>query len=101
MRVALPHDLGRDEVRHRLSTRSHEIADYLPGGIADVETDWVSEDRMALLVSAMGQNITGHIDIEDRQVIFEITLPRMLSFIEPVIEKAIRKDGPKMLEAPK
>ena len=101
MRVALPHDLGREEVRHRLSTRSHEIADYLPGGIADVETDWVSEDRMALLVSAMGQSITGHIDVEDRQVIFEITLPGMLSFIEPVIEKAIHKDGPKMLEAPK
>ena len=49
----------------------------------------------------MGQSITGHIDVEDRQVIFEITLPGMLSFIEPVIEKAIRKDGPKMLEAPK
>lgn len=101
MRVALPHDLGREEVRRRLSERSHEIADYLPGGMADVQTDWLSEDRMALLVSAMGQNITGHIDVEDRQVIFEIKLPGMLSFVEPMIEKAIRKDGTRMLEGPK
>ena len=101
MRVALPHDLGREEVRNRLKERSHEIADYMPGGMAEVETDWIDEDRMALMVSAMGQNITGHIDIEDNQVIFEIKLPGILSFVEPMIEKAIRKDAAKMLEGPK
>lgn len=101
MRVALPHDLGREEVRRRLKERSHEIADYMPGGMGEVETDWIDEDRMALMVSAMGQNITGHIDIEDNQVIFEIKLPGILSFVEPMIEKAIRKDAAKMLEGPK
>ena len=101
MRVALPHELGREEVRRRLKERSHEIADYLPGSMATVENDWVSEDRMALHISAMGQDITGHIDVEDNQVIFEIVLPGMLSFVEPMIEKAIRKDGQKMLEPPK
>ncbi|QIG53949.1 hypothetical protein G6N82_07085 [Altererythrobacter sp. BO-6] len=101
MRVALPHELGRDEVRRRLKERSHEIADYLPGGVAEVETDWVEDDRMALLVSVMGQSITGHIDVEDTQVVFEIRLPGMLSFVEPAIEKAIRANGQKMLAAPK
>ena len=101
MKVALPHDLGREEVRNRLKERSHEIADYMPGGMAEVETDWIDEDRMALMVSAMGQNITGHIDIEDNQVIFEIKLPGILSFVEPMIEKAIRKDGTRLLEVPK
>lgn len=101
MRVALPHELGREEVRRRLKERSHEIADYLPGGVADVETDWIDDDRLALLVSVMGQTITGHIDIEESQVIFEIRMPGMLSFVEPMIEKAIRKDAAKMLEGPK
>lgn len=53
MRVALPHDLGREEVRRRLNDRSHEIVDYIPGGMADVEMDWVEEDRMALHITAM------------------------------------------------
>ncbi|MGQ7829699.1 polyhydroxyalkanoic acid system family protein [Altererythrobacter sp. Z27] len=101
MRVALPHDLGREEVRRRLSERSHEIADHMPGGLAQVETDWIGEDSMALHISAMGQNLTGHIHVEDRQVVFEIKLPGMLSFVEPMIEKAIRKDGARLLEAPK
>lgn len=101
MRVALPHDLGKEEVRRRLNDRSHEIAGYLPGGMADVETDWVDDDRMAMHITAMGQTITGHIDVFEDQIVFEVKLPGMLSFVEPMIEKAIRKDGAKMLEAPK
>ena len=101
MRVALPHDLGREEVRRRLNDHSHEIRDYIPGGMAEVDMDWVEEDRMALHVSAMNQTITGHIDVYDEQVVFEIELPGMLSFVEPAIEKAIRSNGQKMLEAPK
>ena len=101
MRVALPHDLGREEVRRRLKERTHEITDYIPGGMAEVEADWVEEDRMALQISAMSQTVTGHIDVYDEQVVFEIELPGMLSFVEPAIEKAIRSNGQKLLEAPK
>jgi len=101
VRIALPHELGRDEVRRRLNEHSHEIVDYLPSNIADVEMDWVEEDRMALHVTAMNQTITGHIDVFDEQVVFEIELPGLLSFVEPAIEKAIRSNGQKMLAAPK
>lgn len=100
MRIALPHDLGREEVRRRLRERSHEIADYLPGGLASAETHWTGEDRMQLDIMAMGQSITGHVLVEESQVIFEIALPGMLSFVEPMIEKAIRKDGAKLLAPP-
>ena len=101
MRVALPHDLGREEVRRRLNDRSHEIVDDIPGGMADVEMDWVEEDRMALHITAMNQTVTGHIDVYEEQVVFEVQLPGMLSFVEPAIEKAIRSNGQKMLAAPK
>lgn len=95
MRVALPHDLGKEEVRRRLHERSHEIADYVPGG--RVDTQWLGEDRMELTVNAMGQKITGDIEVEDSQVIFQIKLPAALSFVRPMIEGAIRSNGTKML----
>lgn len=98
MRVAIPHDLGREEVRRRLNERSHEIADHIPGGIASVETSWQGEDVMQLGVSAMGQNIIGSVEIEDSQVIFEVELPAALSFVKPMIEGAIRSNGTKLLE---
>jgi hypothetical protein len=101
MRVALPHSLGRDEVRHRLKTKSHEIADSFPGGMAKVETGWPSEDRMTLNVAAMGQQVTGTVDIEDDQVLLDLTLPPMLSFVEPIVRAAIQEKGRDLLEPPK
>lgn len=100
MRVAVPHDLPRAEVRKRLRERSHEIADHIPGGVAQVATDWDSDDRMNINVSAMGQDLSGAVDIEDGQVVFEIALPMALSFFEPIISGAIKQQGQKMLAPP-
>ena len=97
MRVAIPHSLEREEVRRRLRSRSGEIANFIPGGMAEVTVAWPSEDRMSLGVGAMGQTIDGAIDIEEGQVIFTIALPPALSFVEPMIHGAIEKNGRKLL----
>jgi len=98
MRVALPHDLGREEVRRRLRERSHEIADHIPGGLAQVRSQWPSEDRMQLEVDAMGQTVNGDIEIDDNQVVIEFDLPAALSFVRPLIEGAVRSNATKLLE---
>ena len=98
MRVPISHDLPKEEVRRRLASRSHEIADFVPGGMADVTTAWPNEDTMTLGVKAMGQGIDGRVLIEDTQVVFEIDLPPALSFVEPMVAGAIRKQGTKLLE---
>lgn len=98
MRVPIAHDLPKEEVRRRLRERSHEIADFVPGGMADVSTGWPDEDRMTLSVKAMGQGIDGQVLIEEGQVVFEIALPPALSFIEPMVSGAIREQGQKLLE---
>jgi hypothetical protein len=98
MRIAVPHKLPREEVRARLKARSHEIADYVPGGLAEVTTSWENEDRLGLLLRVMGQEITGAITAEDTQLVFEVELPAALSFVRPMIESAIRDNGPKLLK---
>lgn len=100
MRVPIPHNLGKEEARRRLKTRIHELAGQLPGGAAEVTTGWPSEDRMTMRVAAMGQQIDGLVDIEENQVVFEVTLPAALSFVEPMVAGAIRKGGQKMLAPP-
>ncbi|MBT8427345.1 MAG: polyhydroxyalkanoic acid system family protein [Erythrobacter sp.] len=99
MRVPLPHDLGKEEVRRRLQARSHEIGDAIPGGMADVETSWPNEDCMALDIKAMGNVTRAQVLIEETQVIFEVNLPPALSFVEPIVASAIRKKGQKLLES--
>ena len=101
MDVAIPHDLGRDEVRRRLRENSHRIADHMPGGMAEIKTSWPSEDRMAMSITAMGQLLNGHIDIEDKQVVFHMILPAALGFLTPIIEGAVRQQGKALLEPPR
>jgi hypothetical protein len=101
MQVAIPHQLTREEVRRRLKGSSHRIGDAVPGGMANVETNWPSEDRMQMSIQAMGQNLTGHIDIADDEVVLVMVLPPALGFLEPMISGAIRQQGERMLEAPR
>lgn len=96
MRVAIPHKLDKDEVRRRIKGSAHEIVDFLPDR-ADVSTSWQSDDRMTLNVGAMGQSITGDIDIQDGQVVFTVNLPPMMAFVEPMVKSAIKAKGQKLL----
>lgn len=101
MQVAIPHQLDREEVRRRLKGSSHEIANAVPGGMAEVATSWPSEDRMNMDIQAMGQTLTGHIDIADNQVVFVVDLPAALGFIQPIVEGAVRQQGERLLAPPK
>ncbi len=100
MQVAIPHQLGRDEVRRRLQSRSHELSGVVPGGMAEVDTAWPSEDRMSLSVQAMGQMVAGHIDIRDTEILVDLVLPPALGFVQPVVEAAVRQQGQRLLAPP-
>lgn len=100
MQVALPHQLGRDEVRRRLKASNSSLENAVPGGMAQMHVDWPSEDRMNLTIVAMGQNLGGHIDIEDSQVLIEMNLPQELAFLEPMIAGGIRQQADRMLAPP-
>lgn len=97
MRVAIPFDISQEVARERLKSRSHEIADHIPGGMAQVSTDWPSDDRMNITISTMGQSLRGIVNVEESQLVFEIALPMALSFLEPMISGAIRQQGQKLL----
>jgi len=101
MRVAIPHNLGREEARRRLRERGHEVAGQVSGGLARVTTGWQGEDRMTITVEALGQEMGGLVEIEDSQVVFEVELPGALSFVEPMMAGAIRQQGQKLLAPPK
>ena len=101
MRVPIKHDLPKEEVRRRLRERIPELPAHMPGGTADVTTEWPNEDCMKLTVGAMGQTVRTMITIEDRQVVVELDLPPMLSFFKPLIAAAVADKGTKLLAGPR
>ncbi len=96
MRIAIPHSIGKDEARRRIRERSGEIANFIPG-FASVSTAWQGEDRMNLTVGAMGQEMTGAIEVGESEVAFSVELPAALSFVEPMIRGQIEAKGRKLL----
>jgi hypothetical protein len=96
MEITVPHKLTRQEVRDRLRSKSGEML-QVPGGMAEVETSWPSEDRMDMAIKAMGQVLQGNLAIEDDLVRISIDLPMMLGFLEPMISGTIAEQGQKLL----
>ena len=101
MRVVIPHNLGKAAARERLRTNSQNMGSNIPGGMGQVETSWPSEDTMAMTVRAMGQELNGNVEIEDNQVVFNMILPPALSFVEPLVQGAIKQTGQQLLAPPK
>ena len=98
MRVAIPHTLGKDEVRRRLTDRTPDLAGFIPGGFAKVDHGWIDDDHMRLIVNALGQSIESRLDIEDDQVVVNVDLPPQLAFVGAAIEAGIRNKATKLLK---
>ena len=94
--VDLPHKLGKDEARRRIANNVHKLQEHIPGG-AQVQSGWTG-DQMNLDVAAMGQTVTGTIDVLDDKVRLRILLPGMLGMFSGVIQGALQKKGSVLLE---
>jgi hypothetical protein len=95
--VNLPHKLGREEARRRIAGGIGRLKDHIPGGAAEVRADWAG-DRLNLVVSAMGQQVTSLIDVEDAVVRVEVVLPGLLGMFGETIAGVLRRTGTELLE---
>jgi hypothetical protein len=94
--VDLPHKLGAEEAKRRMRSGIGKLQDHIPGG-GHVESGW-DGNRMKLRVQAMGQEVTGHIDVEETKVRLELMLPPMLSLFASKVEGLLRSRGSELLE---
>jgi hypothetical protein len=95
--VDLPHTLGLEEARNRIQGGIGKLKDHIPGGTAEVRHSW-DGNRMNLVVTAMGQDVSAHIDVEETVVRVEMLLPAMLSFFGKQVEGYLKSKGTQMLE---
>lgn len=95
--VDMPHRLGREEAKQRMRNGIGKLPEHIPGGAAKVESRWEG-DRMHLHVVAMGQTVSGTLDVQDAKVHVELMLPPMLAMLAGPIEKFLRSKGGEMLE---
>lgn len=91
--VVLPHSLGREEARRRVSDAMERARASLGQGIVNASAQWPNPDRADLSVGAMGQTVSAQIDVEDTQVRVRVLLPWLLAGLAGKVSERIEKAG--------
>ena len=100
MRLEIPHSLGKDEVRRRITSKmgsAQDKAGALIGGPLSLQMTWIDSDRLSVDATAMGYTVPTTMEITETALIFEVTIPGGLGFARGMIENLIRERGEKLL----
>jgi hypothetical protein len=95
--VSIPHRLGRDEARQRLKDGAERLRAQFGGQVAQVQETW-QDYHADFTFSAMGQGITGRMDVEAEAIKLSVDVPWMLAMLADKIRGRIEAEGRKLLE---
>jgi len=95
--VSIPHHLGKEEAARRLKTGLGSARSNFGHLFAVQEETWTG-DHLQFRLTALGQAVSGGIDVADDYVRLEVTLPWLLAKIAETIQPLICKEGTLMLE---
>lgn len=98
--VVIPHQLGRQEARRRIETGIHSLKKQFEGKVAAIEEKW-QDDRLAFNVQALGQGVSGTVDIGDDSATVEVQLPWMLQMIAEKAKSYLQREGTLLLDKKK
>lgn len=94
LEIRIPHDLGKDEARRRVASAAARLKGEHAAKIASIDERWEG-DHLYLNASAMGQSISGDLEVGEKDVHIRVVLPWLLAkFAEklrPLIEKQTRE----------
>ena len=94
--ISIPHQLGRAEARRRIEAGFAKIIHQLPGSGGACSQRW-DGDRLTFGVAAMGQTVSGVIDVLDAAVTIQIELPGVLGLIASGLKERLHKVGQLLL----
>ena len=98
--ITLPHKLTQAEVRSRIEAGLAEARGHYPAYAGTLRETWVG-NHMDFILSAMGQAVTGRIDVLPDSVQIQIDLPVFLAMMADAIRSRIEHEGKKLLAGPK
>ncbi len=96
--IEIPHDLGREEARRRIEAGFGRLEhQFGGGGLAKLEKRW-TEDRLSFEAQALGQHVSGRLDVLAHVVRMELDLPPFLAMIASSLKGRLQREGQLLLE---
>lgn len=100
--VTIPHKLGKAEAKARIAGGFDQIKDQLgvQAGIMSLTrfSQLWDGDRLSFTAQALGQTVSGRLDVHENDVRIEIDLPAILAGVADKIAGRLRKQGQLLLE---
>jgi Putative polyhydroxyalkanoic acid system protein (PHA_gran_rgn) len=96
--VAVPHDLTPAEVKRRLVHALDDARKKHAELLKDTRETWPTENQMDFVAHAMGQRISGSIEIGTTHVQVSVTLPMLLAIFASKLKPQIKAEGQKLLK---
>ncbi len=97
--INIPHALGKDEARRRIAVGFGRVQEQLTGGVGGMVSflnRWEG-DRLHFEGTALGQKITGRVDVGMDSVQMQLDLPSMLAAIADRVIHKLQDEGQKLL----
>jgi len=97
--VTIPHDLGQAEATRRLQTGIDGLGSNI-GGVLHLEEKRWDGNTLSFRVSAVGQVVSGTVQVQEKDVRLEVALPWLLQRIAERFLPRIRQEATILLEKP-
>ena len=96
--VTIPHKLGKSEARSRIEHGFGQLKGQIAAAnIARFQQGWAG-DRMSFSAQALGQRLTGRIDVAEHEVRIEVDLPAFLVGFADKLAAKLQSQGRRLLE---
>jgi hypothetical protein len=97
--ATIPHRLSRREVKRRVDEQIAQLHQHHGSFFTDPQTNWV-HDTLIFSFRALGQAISGHLDVDDHAVHLTVELPWLMRFFAGPIQHQIEQTARKALAPP-
>jgi hypothetical protein len=98
--VSVPHKLGRGEARRRVEEGFGQLVRQMTGGMGGMvacHERWEG-DRLHFEANALGQKMTGRLDVAEESLRIEVDLPEILAALAERITGKLKEASRKLLE---
>jgi len=98
--VSISHELTQEQAKERLINGIADARAKHPSFLKNATETW-NGNTMSFTASAMGQTITGRIEVEPKNVNIHVDLPMLLAMLANKLKPQLEAEGRKLLEKPK
>ena len=96
--INIPHQLGAVEAKRRIAGGFSRMVQQLPGGaMMQLSESW-DGDRMKFDARALGQSVSGHVDVGATSVTLVMVLPPLLAAIADKLRGKLTQAGQLLLK---